>query len=166
MLVKRAVERAIESRCCRIVGVRAGHLASICLAFSTVACDPGGQTIPAPDPELFVQTVYPVLLRDCSFPACHGNPSRPLFVPGPGRTRLSEESELFDAPTAEEIHVAYARTRGLLGSSIEVDGEPLPIFLEKTLSHAAHAGRDRHGNNVYEHRDTPGWTVLREWVAP
>ncbi|MGB1015013.1 MAG: hypothetical protein ACPG4T_12830 [Nannocystaceae bacterium] len=158
--------RVIESRSSKNGRVTAGHLAAVFLTFAAVACDPGGQTIPAPDPDLFVQTVYPVLLRDCSFPACHGNPSRPLFIPGPGRTRLSEESELFDAPTADEINVAYARTRGLLGSSIEVDGEPLPILLEKTLSHAGHAGRDRHGNNVYEHRDTPGWSVLRDWAAP
>lgn len=131
-----------------------------------VACDSGGQEIPAPDPELFVQTVYPVLLRDCSFPACHGHPNRPLFLPGPGRTRLDVDTELFDPPTVEEVNLAYARTRGLLGVTVEADGQQLPLLLEKTLGHAGHAGRDRHGKNVYEHRRSLGWKVLQDWAMP
>ncbi len=129
-----------------------------------LGCDPGGQTIPAPDPEVFANEVYPVLLRDCSFPACHGDARRPLFVPGPGRTRLSPDSGYLDPPTSEELNIAYTRARGMLGAQIEVDGVEMPLLLEKTTSGAGHRGRDRHGNNIYEFREQPGWVVLRDWV--
>ncbi len=138
--------------------------ATVALAGLCLACDPGGQTIPAPDPQVFAAEVYPVLLRDCSFAACHGDPRRPLFVPGPGRTRLAADSELLDPPTEYEIEVAYTRTRGMLGVKIEVDGVEMPLLLEKTTSGAGHQGRDRHGNNLYEFRSQPGWVVLRDWV--
>lgn len=125
-----------------------------------VACDDPVRVIPAPDRALFGAEVYPVLLRDCSFPACHGDPRRPLFVPGPGRTRLGEPESLLDAPTREEVDLAYDRARAWLLA----EGDEPPPLLHKPGPRAAHEGRDEHGRNVYEAPDAPGLATLTRWA--
>ncbi|MCY0990713.1 hypothetical protein OV203_26450 [Nannocystis sp. ILAH1] len=123
-------------------------------------CDDPVRVVPAPDRGRFGAEVYPVLLRDCSFPACHGDPRRPLFVPGPGRTRLGEPESPLDAPTRAEVDLAYDRARAWLLA----EGDEPPPLLHKPGPRAAHEGRDEHGRNVYEDPDAPGLAVLTAWA--
>ena len=131
----------------------------------SLGCDDSSRPLPRPDPAGFRELVYPTLLRDCAFAGCHGDPRRPLFVPGPGRTRLDPTTELMGPPTADELQVAYDRTRGLLGPVRTGNGEEtMPFLLEKTRAGAGHQGLDRHGQNVYEDPDAPGASALRRWL--
>jgi hypothetical protein len=55
--------------------------ASVSLLVCVLACtacsvDNPSLELPSPNVEEFAADVYPVLLRDCGFPACHGNPER------------------------------------------------------------------------------------------
>lgn len=123
-------------------------------------CDDPERLVPAPARRGFEAEVYPVLLRDCAFAGCHGDPRRPLFVPGPGRARLDPATEPLDPPTRAELDLAYDRTRALLLA----EGDEPPPLLHKPRAEAAHRGRDVHGANVYEDPASPGLQLLTRWA--
>ena len=148
--------RSAGARTSRLVAGRAGVL-----ALALVGCDDPRLAVPAPDPALFQATVYPVLLRDCGFAGCHGDPRRPLFTPGPGRVRLDPATGPFDPPTAAELLLAYDRARALLLP----EGDEPPPLLHKPGAGAAHRGRDAAGDNVYEDAAAPGLLALTAWAA-
>jgi len=118
-----------------------------------------------PDGERFTREVYPVLLRDCAFPSCHGAPERFLRVLGPGRTRLYDDVAPRDAALLEEVVLSYERARSLLGSAQAPEDS---LLLKKPLDLAAggqaHAGADAFGRNVYRAKSDPGYEVLRAWA--
>lgn len=134
--------------------------AAVFAALGSGACDDARGTVPAPDVGEFRERVYPVLLRDCAFAGCHGDPRRPLFVPGPGRVRLDAMTDVYDAPTGAELERAYDRSRALL---LREGDEPAPL-VHKPGPDAAHEGRDGDGRNVYEDLAAPGLAVLRAWA--
>lgn len=123
-------------------------------------CDDPERLVPAPERRGFEAEVYPVLLRDCAFSGCHGDPRRPLFVPGPGRARLDPATEPLDTPSRAELDLAYDRARALL----LVEGDEPPPLLHKPSADAAHRGRDVHGANVYEDPASPGLRLLSRWA--
>jgi hypothetical protein len=138
-----------------------GRRAAALPLLGALGCDDAKVVVPAPDPAVFEATVYPVLLRDCSFAACHGDPRRPLYVPGPGRPRLEETTDIFDRPTAAELELGYDRARALLLR----EGDEPPPLLHKPGPGAAHRGRDAAGDNVYEDPAAPGLAALTAWAS-
>lgn len=144
--------RGVSTSVCLLVGC--GLLASCADASTRV-------TLPTPDAEMFQLEVYPVLLRDCGFPACHGKPARFFRVFGPGRTRLQpEQTQLFAPATGEEIEEAYYRASSMLTHEGDIEQAPL---LRKPLE-AGHAGSDEWGNNVYRSARDPGYATLSAWA--
>jgi hypothetical protein len=129
-------------------------------ALALPGCDDVERVVPAPARGRFEAEVYPVLLRDCAFSGCHGDPRRPLFVPGPGRTRLDPALSPLDPPTRPELDLAYDRSRALL---LAEGDEPAPL-VHKPGAGAAHRGRDVHGDNVYEDPAAPGLEILTRWA--
>ncbi|MFV8749653.1 hypothetical protein ACNOYE_03765 [Nannocystaceae bacterium ST9] len=131
------------------------------------ACEPpeASVDIPAADPDEFEAIVYPILLADCGFPACHGNPERFFTVYGPGRTRLSPEQMPYDPPTPDELALSYTRARSMLISPEGVRKSPL---LRKPLAVAAggsrHAGEDAWGANVFATKQDPRFEALFFWA--
>jgi hypothetical protein len=117
-------------------------------------------SVPAPDAQQFELTVYPVLLRDCGFPACHGDAGRFFRVFGPGRTRFRPETRLFDDPTSEEIELAYERARSMLSNE---SGLLHSALLRKPYQ-GGHKGIDEWGNNVYRDASDPGYAALLDWA--
>lgn len=127
----------------------------------TACADPTTELkLPAPDAKQFEQQVYPVLLRDCGFPACHGDPRRFFRVFGPGRTRARPETDLFDPPNGEEILLSYERARSMLASE---DGIEHSALLRKPL-HADHGGADAWGHNVYRYEADSGYAAILKWA--
>ena len=115
----------------------------------------------------FQRDVYPVLLRDCAFSTCHGDPKRAFRVFGPGRRRMAGESgvpEAFDLPTADEIATTYQ----LALSMIDEDALRRSRLLLKPLAIAAggagHEGVDKYGRDVYRTAQDTGYLVLARWV--
>ena len=56
----------------------------VCVAIAIAAgCAEPTQdlSIPTADPTVFKDRVYPILLRDCGFTKCHGDPKRFFAVP-------------------------------------------------------------------------------------
>lgn len=121
---------------------------------------------PEVDRARFEREVYPVLLRDCGFPACHGDTSRFFRVLGPGRTRLDPTTGLYAAPTSAEIDATYDRARSMLSGAPEPRQALLVRKpLEASAGGAAHMGRDALGRNVYASTDAAGWRAIAGWAG-
>lgn len=143
-------------------------LVAICVLLGPTACV--GDPEPAGPPDVsraaFEDRVYPILVRDCGFPACHGNPDRFFRVYGPNRLRIDDELEL-DAPaTTLEIDATYDRARSMLASA-ESPEESLLLRkpLEVDVGGAAHLGIDEMGRDVYPDREHASWIALLEWAG-
>lgn len=148
--------------------VRVVALLSASLVLCACATDVQQLTVPAADAQMFEQQVYPVLLRDCGFPACHGDRRRFFQVFGPGRTRYREGdggTDNFEPATAEELLQTYTRARSMLA----FEKSPLEALLvRKPLATkaggAGHKGTDNWGNDVYRTSDASGFLTLRAWA--
>lgn len=119
-----------------------------------------------PDRAAFEADIYPILLRDCGFVACHGDGGRAFRVVGPGRTRLDPLDALDAPPTTAELDATYERTVSMLATA-ETPGDTLLLRkpLDAAAGGAAHQGVDRFGRNVYASREDASWQALEAWVS-
>lgn len=126
---------------------------------------------PSPRYDTFESEVYPILMRDCGFPDCHGNEGRFFRVYGPGRHRLTERTnpddlQDFDAPATEaEVRESFERARSMLASA----GRPEDsVLLRKPLEidrgGAPHLGIDEHGQDVFPSPDDPRYQAILTWA--
>lgn len=112
--------------------------------------------------------VYPVLLADCGFAACHGAPERFFRVYGPGRTRLPNSDgtvpEPFDTSTAAEQELTYQLALSMIDENNREDS----LLLRKPLAVEAggygHLGVDNYGRDVYRTTHDAGYVKLARWV--
>ena len=130
------------------------------------AFTPGGPADPPePDRAFFDEEIYPLLLRDCAFPACHASRDRFFRVFGPGRARLSPERALGGPATDAEREEAYHRARSMLASvSRPEDSLLLRKPLEVDRGGAPHMGIDQHGRDLYASPDDPAYQLILEWA--
>lgn len=130
-------------------------------------CDvpPAETGLPSPNAAEFQETVYPLLLRDCGFPACHGTSERFFQVFGPGRQRLSPVTAPYAPATPDELDLSYSRARSMLKGPGGLSDAPL---LRKPLAPSAggagHRGNDAWDQNVYASKRDPGYRVLQAWA--
>lgn len=141
-------------------------LASCALLCSVTGCggDAPELALAQPDFPSFEANVYPVLLRDCSFVACHGSTERFFQVFGPGRARLDPLMPLGDPPTMAEVLHSYNRAL----SMVDARDPSKSLLIRKPLSLAAggagHEGVDSWMRAVYVTRQEPGFVALEAWV--
>ena len=133
------------------------------------ACDSesGERAFATREFEPFGRDVYPVLLRDCGFPDCHGAPERFFRVWGPGRSRLPRPMqfpEALDERTGDEVAGSYA----LAQSMIDPVDPARSLLLLKPLAveagGAGHLGVDKYGRDVYRTAQDAGYLVIARWV--
>jgi len=147
-------------------------LVGACLAIAVVvggvACVGDVQDrspLSSPDRQVFDAQVWPILVRDCGFSACHGDPSRFFRVLGPGHERLDPEMRLSEPVTDAELQLSYERAR----SMIDPDDPAMSLLVRKPLAVAAggagHEGTDSFGRDVYRRPDDPSYVVLFQWVT-
>jgi hypothetical protein len=152
----------------RLQLARAPYAVAVLLSFACVGCASEAPIAEPPvvDRARFETEVYPVLLRDCGFPACHGDPDRFFRVFGPGRTRLDPASGLYAAPSTEEVDAAFDRARSML-SGVPDPRQSLLVRkpLEASAGGAAHMGRDALGRNVYASTADPSWRAIAAWAG-
>lgn len=121
---------------------------------------------PPVDRTSFETDVYPILLRDCAFPACHGNRSRFFRVFGPGRTRLDPTMGPYEPASTAEIDASFDRARSMLAGVPELSSALLVRKpLEPAAGGSAHMGLDALGRNVYVDRDDPSWQAIARWAG-
>jgi hypothetical protein len=136
------------------------------LACSLVGCggDAPELVVAQADFPRFQSQVYPVLLRDCSFIACHGSSERFFQVYGPGRARLDPMTGSLDEVTMDELIQSYNRAL----SMIDVQSPSRSLLLRKPLAPSAggsgHEGVDAWMRDVYASKQEPGYVALEVWV--
>jgi hypothetical protein len=122
--------------------------------------------VPAPDRVAFETTVYPLLLRDCGFSACHGAERRFFQVFGPGRTRLEVTGP--DAERlAQERQLTYERACSMLVGPDPSLIQSAPLLtkpLEVVAGGASHKGLDNFGRNVFQSTADPRYLTLLGWA--
>ena len=121
-------------------------------------------SVATPNRMQFDQEVYPVLLRDCAFHACHGSSERFFQVFGPGRGRLAPETQPLDPATALELTHSYERARSMLNTTALRDSLLLRKPLAVSAGGTGHEGADDLGRNVYQSTLEPGYVALARWV--
>ncbi len=145
-----------------------GCAAFVGLALFLSGCAESGEALllPAVDPTVFEATVYPVLLSDCGFPACHGNPDRFFAVYGPGRRRLSSSTLPYDPATPEELALTFTRARSML---VDPEGPAKAPLLRKPLAvkagGAGHGGDDPWGEPIFQTKQDPRYKALFFWAT-
>lgn len=126
----------------------------------------GEVELPEVDAEVFAATVYPTLLADCAFSACHGSHDRFFSVFGPGRTRLDPASEPYDPATPEELALTFTRARSMLMSE---EGPARSPLLRKPLAiqagGAPHKGDDPWGQAIYPSKQDERYKTLFFWAT-
>ena len=150
---------------CRFASGSMWHTASFCLALSGLAgcAEEEAWEVPTIDSNRFENEVYPVLLRDCGFPTCHGSEERFFRVWGPGRVRMGNHFE-FDDKDELEVNATFQRAV----SFIDQHDPSRSLLLKKPLAveagGAGHLGVDKFGRNLYRTTDSPGYLTLARWV--
>jgi hypothetical protein len=148
-------------------GKLANRLGALLLALAAASCaeEAPGLELSAPDAQLFEQEVYPVLLRDCGFHACHGSRERFFQVFGPGRGRLLPETMPLDPADPAEIAHSYERARSMLDTRAPESSLLLRKPLATSAGGTGHQGTDQLGRNVYDTRTEPGYLTLSRWAT-
>ena len=138
---------------------------------SSLGCSSNNPATPAPPDRMRFETqAYPVLLRDCGFPACHGSRERFFQVFGPGRVRLPSPEGVMpdvlrDDPTPFEISYSYDRARSMQFGLSNAEASPLLRKpLEPAAGGAGHHGKDNLGRDVYRTKAEDGYQTLLGWV--
>lgn len=143
------------------------RVALIVLSLALGACAPDTSAlyVPEPDAQEFAVAVYPLLLRDCAFPACHGDRRRFFRVFGPGRTRISSAVLPLDPALPDEVAQTYARARSMLSNNgVVLDSPLLRKPLATSAGGAGHEGDDNWGGNVYQTQQDPAYVTLKAWA--
>ncbi|MBK9033262.1 MAG: hypothetical protein IPL61_18650 [Myxococcales bacterium] len=164
----RADERIIRPAMApRSISISTWPALALLLALATAAlgCSvPDDEVVvPDADPVVFKDAVYPILLRDCAFTACHGNPDRFLAVFGPGRAAARGHRPRragHRRGAGRHLH----RTRSMLmspaGSSARRSCKPLA----EADGGVRHRGTDPWGNAIFPSKDDPRFVVLAQWA--
>jgi hypothetical protein len=146
--------------------IDAAMLAWACLSLAGCTLPEGDVSVPETDPQAFELTVYPILLADCGFPACHGTQKRFFAVFGPGRQRLSPATAPYEPATSEELALSYTRARSML---VAEGGPAQALLLRKPLAveagGAGHAGDDPWGGPIYRTKRDPRYEALFYWAT-
>src|SRR5213075_258739 len=100
------------------------------------------------DELVFRCNVEPILVRQCSYNACHGNPGSPLRVYSPGKLRAIPPQSIDDANvplTEDEHHANFLSAAGFNYKITAVDDNWL---LRKPLN-AAQGGYEHEGGAIF-----------------
>jgi hypothetical protein len=150
--------------------VQLGTAASLALTCALASACASGEPYDGalPDGSTYAQfqaDVYPVLLRDCAFPECHGGEHRFLQVYGPGRVRLDPHSMSTDPATDAETMLSYQRALSMLVTDADLDRSLLLTKpLERSAGGQGHKGNDRLGRNVYRSKGDAGYAAIAAWA--
>ena len=140
---------------------------------------------PAPDPtasldqETFRCAVEPVLVRDCSFLACHGNPGLALRVYSIGKLRdpgvadddidiatLAGRAQLLTAGAAcgqksDEHHANFLSAAGLAFGGVAPEDN---LLVRKPLP-TEDGGYEHVGGAIFTGTGDPRVVAIRDWLA-
>jgi hypothetical protein len=138
------------------------------IALAVGCTDTGGEsTLTRREFQQFQREVYPVLLRDCGYPACHGDGKRFFRVFGPGRVRLPGETstpEALDQPTGDELATSYSLALSMIDPDDPGDSSLLRKPLAVEAGGSGHSGVDDFDRDIYRTTRDSGYVTIARWV--
>ena len=147
-------------------GQRVAFAASCALAISCAAVD--NPDVPSPDKKLdeavFKCSVEPVLVRQCSYTACHGLAGSALRVYSPGKLRAARPADIDTAIaplTPEEHHANFLSAAGFSFGGPEVLDN---LLVRKPLAPTA-GGYAHEGGPIFTSTADAEWIAIRNWLA-
>jgi hypothetical protein len=136
------------------------------------AVDPNDQL----DYNFFVCNVQPVLMRRCSYLACHGTAQHALRLYSPGKLRLTDDgtrNTRDSGLSADEVQLNYRAASGMVLTATPAQrAQPdvqAVLLLGKPLARRA-GGGEHHGVGIFpaypafDPADDPEWNALVQWV--
>jgi hypothetical protein len=133
-------------------------------ACTTVANEDAPDAIPALSEPVFRCKVEPILVRNCSYSACHGLRGAPLRLFSPGKLRRDPAPTLDDrikTMTEAEHHDNFLSAAGFSYGGVLPDDN---LLVRKPLPVNA-GGYGHTGGAIYAGLDDPSVTVLKQWLA-
>ena len=124
----------------------------------------------APDPAkgldetVFKCNVEPVLVRDCSYNACHGQAQHPFRVYSPGKLRATTPQSLDEAIVAltdAEHHANFLSAAGFAFGGVL----PEDNFLVRKPLPTSDGGFAHFGGAIYSGTHDPAYLAIRDWLA-
>jgi hypothetical protein len=139
----------------------------LCLLAQT-SCSPIAQqpssSIAELDEMVFRCAVEPILIRSCSYLACHGNPGFPLRVYSIGKLRSVAPrslSELIQPLTPEERNANFRSAVAFTYGGVRPDDN---LLLRKVLP-AQDGGFAHKGGAMFSGKSDPRAMTIRAWLA-
>ncbi len=133
-------------------------------ACSVVSNEPAPNPAAALDEQVFRCNVEPILVRQCSFAACHGIAGAALRVYSPGKLRAIPPANI-DAAIAPldegEHHANFQSASGFSFGIVEVDDNWL---LRKPLP-SRDGGYEHAGGAIWAGVTDPQYVAIRDWLA-
>jgi hypothetical protein len=133
-------------------------------ACSAVENEPVGAPSAALDEKVFRCNVEPVLIRQCSYSACHGIAEAPLRVYSPGKLRATPSPDL-DAAIAPltdaEHHANFQSAAGFAFGVATIDDN---FLLRKPLP-SADGGYEHKGGAIWASTQDPQYVAIRAWLG-
>jgi len=133
-------------------------------ACTEVSNAPGTDPSTKLDENVFCGTVQPILLRQCSYAACHGQAGTALRVYAPGGLRAMPPATLDEQNnplTAAEEHANFTSASGFAVTAPNVDDN---FLLKKPLPSSA-GGFEHSGGAIYSGTSDPQYMAIRAWLS-
>lgn len=134
------------------------------VACTEVSNAPGTDPSTKLDENVFCATVQPILVRQCSYNACHGDAGTALRVYSPGKLRAmaAPNIDVLIAPlTPAEEHGNFTSASGFAATAPNPDDN----FLLKKPLPSSDGGFEHAGGAIYSGTNDPQYTAIRAWLA-
>ncbi len=140
-------------------------LSAVSFAACTVVTDPlAPEAVACLDETDFRQNVEPILIRDCSYMACHGLPNSPLRLYSIGKLRRGDNSTL-EARTLplseEEHHLNFLSAQAFSFGGVA----PADSLLVRKPMPAASGGYEHKGGAMWTGTSDPDVMAIRDWLG-
>ena len=143
--------------------VSAAALASIA-SCTTVVNEPIADPATKLDEEVFRCNVQPILARQCSYNACHGNAETALRVYTPGKLRATTPTNADEATAALTDAEQHANFTSAAGFSLAVSSPEENWLLLKPLP-ATDGGFEHKGGAIWRSgSNDPQAVVIYQWL--
>jgi hypothetical protein len=142
----------------------------ICIGALVVGCadvtnGPGTDPSTTLDETVFDCNVQPILARQCSYIACHGQAGAALRVYTPGKLRATTPQNIDDltAPlTTDEMHANFLSATGFAATA----SDPTQNYLLLKPLPASAGGYEHAGGAIYAAGTSdPQYVAIRAWLA-
>jgi hypothetical protein len=138
------------------------------VAVAVASCSVTNATVSSPattlDETVFACSVEPILARQCSYNACHGQALTALRVYTPGKLRATPPPDLDTAimPLTQAEHDANFQSAA--GFSYGITSVDDNFLLRKPLP-ADNGGFEHKGGAIYAGTTDPQYVAIRTWLS-